>query len=100
VSDPVIVDIPHKLGRDAAKVRLESGLEKLTSFIPGSTVANHRWDGNSLFFTVKAFGQTAGAKLDVFEDRVRAELSLPAVLASLAGKAKEFLAQNGQKLLR
>lgn len=100
MSDPVIVDIPHKLGLAAAKERLDKGVGKLTSFLPGSSVTEHRWNGNTLTFSVQAMGQRVAAKLDVFEDRVRAELDLPPFLAMFANKAREVLSDNGRKLLR
>jgi hypothetical protein len=40
------------------------------------------------------------AKLDVFDDRVRAVLDLPPMLALFASKAKQFFLENGTKLLR
>ena len=97
---PITVEIPHKLGREDAKQRLDKGVSKLTSFIPGSTVTEHHWDGDTLAFTVQAMGQQVGAKLDVFDDRVRAVLELPPMLAMLAGKAKELFLEKGTKLLR
>lgn len=100
MSDPVVVEIPHKLGRAAAKERLEKGVGKLTSFIPGSSVTEHHWDGDMLTFTVQAMGQRVAAKLDVFDERVRAELDLPPFLSMFANKAREFLSDNGRKLLR
>ena len=100
MNDPITVEIPHKLGKAETRSRLDAGLGKLISFIPGGTVSEHQWHGDSLQFTVKAFGQSAAAKLDVFDDRVHAIISLPPMLAALAGKVKEILMRNGQKLLR
>lgn len=100
MNDPITVEIPHKLGKAEARSRLDAGLGKLISFIPGGTVSEHQWQGDSLQFTVKAFGQSAAARLDVFDDKVHAMISLPPMLAALAGKAKEILMRNGQKLLR
>lgn len=97
---PIIVEIPHKLSHADAKQRLEKGVSKLTSFIPGSTVTEHHWDGDTLAFTVQAMGQRAAAKLDVLDDRVRAVLDLPPMLAMFASKAKQFFLENGTKLLR
>lgn len=99
-SGPITVDIPHQLGRAAARERLDKGVNKLTSFVPGSTVTEHYWNGDTLAFTVQAMGQRIAAKLDVFDDRVRAVLDLPPMLAMLATKAKELLLDNGTKLLR
>lgn len=100
MTGPITVEIPHKLGRADAKQRLEKGVGKLTSFIPGSTVTEHHWDGDTLAFTVQAMGQKMAAKLDVFDDRVRAVLDLPPMLALFASKAKQFFLENGTKLLR
>ncbi len=71
MSKPVTVDIPHKLGREAAKDRLRKGLDKLASFIPGAGILDDQWDGDRLSFKVRALGQTAAATLDVFDDRVQ-----------------------------
>lgn len=97
---PITVEIPHKLGAAEAKQRLEQGVSKLTSFVPGSTVTEHHWEGNTLAFTVQVMGQRIAAKLDVFDDRVRAVLDVPPVLAMFASKAKQFFLENGTKLLR
>lgn len=97
---PIIVEIPHQLGFEAAKVRLESGFTKLTSFVPGATVTEHHWNKDTLSFEVEAMGQRVAAKLDVFEDKVRAELDLPPLLSMFANKARELLSENGRKLLR
>lgn len=100
MSEPVTVDIPHKLGRDEAKDRLRKGLDKLTSFIPGAGILDDRWDGDSLSFKVRALGQTATAKLDVFDDRVHAVIDFPPLLSLFADKARQVLSDSGRKLLR
>ena len=96
---PVEVDIPHKLGRDAARARIEKGFGKLAGFIPGSSVTDHRWAGDVLTFTVEAMGQRIGATLTVLDDKVHALFDLPPMLAMFAGKMRDQLAKGGQKLL-
>lgn len=100
MNNPVTVDIPHQLGREAAKDRLRKGLDKLTSFIPGAGILDDRWDGDSLSFKVRALGQTASAKLDVFDDRVHAVIDFPPLLSLFADKARQVLLDSGRKLLR
>jgi hypothetical protein len=68
---------------------------KLTRFIPGSSVTEHAWNGDTLF-TVHAMGQRVSAKLDVFDERVRAKLDLPPIFAMFANKAREPLSENGR----
>ena len=100
MSQPVTVDIPHQLGREGAKSRMTNGFSKLTDHIPGSTVTEHRWEGDTLVFTLVALGQTIGARMDVLEDKVHAVFDLPPMLAMFAGKVRDQLAKGGQKLLQ
>jgi hypothetical protein len=97
--DPIALDIPHKLGRDAAKARISGGIGKLAGMFPGGGSVEHRWEGDSLFFTVNAMGQRVASRLDVFDDKVHAEVDLPPFLALFADKIREKLRQDAPKLL-
>jgi hypothetical protein len=97
--DPISVDIPHKLGREAAKARVSGGIGKLAGMFPGGGTVEHRWEGDSLFFTVSAMGQRVASRLDVFDDKVHAEVDLPPFLALFADKIREKLRQEAPKLL-
>ncbi len=99
MSVPIEVDIPHKLGRDAARARIERGTGKIASFVPGGTVSEHRWDGDTLSFTVEAMGQRVAAQLTVLDDKVHAVFELPPFLALFADKIRAKLAKDGPKLL-
>ena len=97
---PIDVDVPHQLGRAEARRRMESGFGRLADWIPGGAVSEHRWDGDSLHFTVSAMGQRVAARLDVAEDKVHAHLDLPAFLGMLAGPLRDKLKEKGPELLR
>jgi hypothetical protein len=96
---PIELDLPHKLGRAAARARIEQGIGRLASFIPGGTVSEHRWDGDTLSFSVEAMGQRVGSRLTVFDDKVHAVFDLPPFLALFADKVRARLAKEGPKLL-
>lgn len=99
MNQPVDIDIPHKLGVAEAKQRMTKGFGKITDYVPGSTVTQHQWDGDTLTFTLEALGQRIGARMDVFDDKVHAVFDLPPMLAMFAGKVRDQLAKGGQKLL-
>ena len=99
MNQPISIDLPHKLGRAVARERIDKGVGKLADFIPGSNVTEHRWDGDTMAFTVTAMGQSVGARMEVFEDKVHAIFDLPPMLAMFAGKVRDQLAKGGQKLL-
>jgi hypothetical protein len=96
---PIELDLPHKLGRAAARARIEQGIGRLASFIPGGTVSEHHWDGDTLSFSVEAMGQRVGSRLTVFDDKVHAVFDLPPMLAMLAAPIRAMLAKEGPKLL-
>jgi hypothetical protein len=99
MSDPVVVDIPHKLGREAARARLDKGIGKLADMFPGGAIVDHRWDGDTMDFTLTAMGQRVASRLDVRDDHVHASIDLPPFLALFADKIRAKLAKDGPKLL-
>ncbi len=96
---PVVVDIPHKLGREAARARIAAGIGKIGSMFPGGGNVVERWEGDTLHFTVSAMGQSVACRLYVGDELVHAEVDLPPMLALFARKIREKLAKEAPKLL-
>jgi hypothetical protein len=100
MSKPLVVTIPHRLGKEEAVRRMKAGLDKVMQpFGSMLTVVRQDWTDNHLEFRVRAVGQTTGGKVDVEEDHVRLEVELPWGLGALAGKAKSIVQQSGKLLL-
>jgi Putative polyhydroxyalkanoic acid system protein (PHA_gran_rgn) len=100
MSKPLVVSIPHNLGKGEAVRRLQGGLSGLKSQF-GDKVAsiNETWAGDRMDFRVGAMGQNISGHLDVMEDQVRVEVQLPWILAVVAEKAKSFIQKQGTLLL-
>jgi len=96
---PLIVSIPHSLGQDEARRRLQSGLTRAASRVPVLNVDEERWEGNRMSFRVRALGQAATGIVDVAEDRVRLEVTLPWLLQRFAEAAQKAIQQGGRVLL-
>jgi hypothetical protein len=77
MSAPLVVSIPHRLGREEAMRRLKAGLTRAASSIPVLKVDEERWEENRMIFRVRALGQAASGHLDVADDHVRLEVTLP-----------------------
>ena len=99
MTEPVRVEVPHKLGLAEARRRVDAGIGKLAGWIPGGTVVDHRWDGDVMAFTLAAMGQTVASTLDVREDRVIATVDLPPFLALFADRVRDKLAKEAPRLL-
>ncbi len=87
MSAPLVVSIPHRLGREEASRRLKAGLTRAASSIPVLKVDEERWEENRMIFRVRALGQAASGHLDVADDHVRLEVTLPWLLQRFAQAA-------------
>jgi Putative polyhydroxyalkanoic acid system protein (PHA_gran_rgn) len=99
MSEPLIVSIPHQLGREEAIRRLKSGLTRAASSIQVLKVDEERWEDNRMVFRVRALGQAASGYVDVEDDHVRLEVTLPWLLQRFAEAAKAAISQRGTLLL-
>jgi hypothetical protein len=99
MSAPLVVSIPHRLGRDEAARRLKEGLTRAASSIPVLKVDEERWEDNRMIFRVRALGQAASGHLDVAEDHVRLEVTLPWLLQRFAQAAQATIRNRGTLLL-
>ena len=96
MSAPLVVSIPHRLGREEATRRLKAGLTRAASSIPVLKVDEERWDGDRMIFRVRALGQAASGHLDVADDHVRLEVTLPWLLQRFAEVAQVAIRNRGK----
>jgi hypothetical protein len=96
---PLIVSIPHSLGRELATHRLTNGLSRAASHVPVLKVDEERWDGNRMVFRVRALGQAASGNVDVADDHVRVEVTLPFLLRGFAAMVQAVVRERGKLLL-
>src|ERR1700739_569948 len=99
MSAPLIVSIPHRLGREEATRRLKAGLTRAATSVPVLTVDEERWEGNRMVLRVRALGQAASGHLDVADDHVRLEVTLPWLLQRFAEVAQVAIRKRGNLLL-
>jgi len=100
MATPIIVNIPHQLGRVEARRRIEAGFAKLIRQLPGSGGAcSQRWEGDRLVFGVTAMGQTIAGVINVLDAAVTIEIDLPGILGMVASGIKDRLQKVGQLLL-
>jgi hypothetical protein len=99
MSAPLIVSIPHRLGREEATRRLKAGLTRAAASIPVLKVDEERWEGDRMVFRVRALGQPASGHLDITDDHVRLEVTLPWLLQRFAEAAQAVIKHRGTLLL-
>jgi hypothetical protein len=96
---PLVVSIPHQLGREEAVRRLKTGLTRAATSFPILKVDEERWEGDQMIFRIRALGQVASGNVQVAEDHVRLEVMLPLLLQRFAEMAQAVIKNRGQLLL-
>jgi hypothetical protein len=100
MSKPLVVTIPHRLGKEEAVRRLKTGLGSVgANFGHLFRVEEEIWTDAHLQFRVSAIGQAARGSIDVAEDHVRLEVSLPWLLAAIAEKLQPLIRKEGLLML-
>jgi len=99
MSAPLVVSIPHRLGREEAVRRLKTGLGRAAASIPVMQVEEERWSGDSMSFRIRALGQIATGQVDVSDDQVKVQVVLPWLLQRFAEMAQATIRKRGQLLL-
>lgn len=100
MSQPISLDIPHKLGKAGVRQRLDGGIGKIGRAIPGGGAVQHSWDGDVMNFTVSAMGQVMRCRATVHDASVHAEVDLPPFLGLFADRIRGVLGSELPKLLK
>jgi hypothetical protein len=100
---PISVNIPHTLGKDEARRRIDEGFgrisQQMSAGIGGMVAFQQHWQNDRLHFEANSLGQKMSGRLDVLPDSVQLELDLPEFLAMIADRIKSRLTSETQKLL-
>ncbi len=100
MTKPLVVSISHRLGKDEAIRRLKSGLGNVrTHYSHLMSVQEETWTGDRVQFHVTALGQAAAGIIDVREDHVRLEVTLPWLLHKIAEKIAPAIRREGVLML-
>lgn len=85
-TEPITITISHRLGRDEAKRRIDSGLGTIRAEVaPYVRSLEYQWDGDyTLGLHASAMMQTIAGRIEIYEDSIRIELALPALLHLIA----------------
>ena len=99
MTQPIEVDLPHQLGKDEARRRIASNVDKLSEHIPGGAQVQSGWTGDQLNLDVAAMGQSVAATIDVQDTKVRLKVLLPPMLGMFSGMIQAALQKKGSVLL-
>jgi len=97
---PLTVSVPHRLGKAEALRRLKGGLSRMAANLGGLiTIEQEVWTGDRLDFQIRALGQSAAGTIEVFDDNIRIDVTLPWLLAKLGERLLPGLKKEATLLL-
>ena len=99
MSDTVTAIVGHRLGKMEAVRRLKEGLARTNGKLGLIAMEQETWEGDTLRFRMRALGQTGAASIEVLEDALRIEVSLPWLLAKAAKRLLPILRKEATLLL-
>ena len=100
MSQPLIVSIPHKLGREEAKRRLDSGISRIRPELANLVSAfDYSWDQDRLNFRAVAMWQAITGAIEVLDDAVRIEIDLPWMMRLLGETIMKQVRGRGLAML-
>ena len=100
MSETVTVIIGHRLGKVEVVRRLKDGFARTNSHLGAMIVMEQEtWQGDTLRFRMHALGQSAAGSIEVLEDALRIEVSLPSLLAQAAKRLLPILRKEATLLL-
>jgi len=99
--EDLTIDLTHQLDPAELRHRMEGGVAKLPSYIPGGIAqVDHSWPSeNRMTLEVRTFGQVIPAYVDLILGRVRVTLRLPGMLKFMAGPIEVMVRKSGEQLL-
>ena len=95
------VAIPHKLGREEVRRRLQGSSHQIADAIPGGMAdVQTSWPNeDSMQMAILAMGQSLNGRIDIMDDQVVFFMDLPPALGFIQPIVEAAMQQHGQKLL-
>jgi len=97
----VRIALPHELGRDEVRRRLNEHSHEIVDYLP-SNIADVEMDWveeDRMALHVTAMNQTITGHIDVFDEQVVFEIELPGLLSFVEPAIEKAIRSNGQKML-
>jgi hypothetical protein len=95
------VAIPHNLGRETVRHRLQTRSHKIAEHIPGGMAqVTTAWPSEDrMELNITTMGQTLQGRIDIEDEQIIMAMALPPAIAFLRPMIEGALRQQGQKLL-
>jgi hypothetical protein len=95
MSKTIVISLPHNLTAAEAQRRIAAQIDSLrNAYVDKLAHSEVTWTGDSADIRVIALMQQITAHIDVLPDSVRVDITLPWILAGVAGKVETLLTSS------
>ena len=99
MSEPLVITISHKLGKEEALRRIKPALGKASENFPVLRWKRRRGPATGWISGLRAIGQAAAGNVQVTDDAVRLEVTLPWLLHKFGQAVQRTIEGRGRILL-
>lgn len=97
----ITLTLPHSLPKAEARRRVDEALAQAGQQLTQIKIAQFRkdWQGDRLNFLAQMLGQEVAGHVEILDQGIKLEVSLPALFALMAEAVRGRLQSEGRKLL-
>ena len=103
MAQPIVVNLPHQLGKAEAKRRIQEGFGAMQQLegggLPAGLSFEKRWEGDLFHLNARGLGQTMSAVLEILDDSVKVSIDVPNLLTAFAEFIKGAVTKVAVKAL-
>lgn len=97
----IAIELPHALGKEPAKEKLRHFLANVRQeYAQVVSELTESWEGDTLQFSFKTYGFQVSGKLQVMENQVKLDGSLPLAAMMFKGRVEQTIREQLERLLR
>jgi putative polyhydroxyalkanoate system protein len=95
------ITVSHNVDKSTARKKIEERLQQvLATYAHYLTEADHRWEGDRLFFSGKAKGMKADGTVDITENEVIIDGKLPLLAKPFEPRIKSTIEREAAAMFR
>lgn len=100
MSQTIVVNVPHQLGKVEAKRRIQEGFAAVKfSDLPAMLSLEKHWEGDLFHIEASGLGQKISAMLEILDDSIKINIEIPSLLGALAEIIKSAVTKETVKAL-
>lgn len=96
---PIVITVPHRLGKAEALRRIKPMFEKSAELVPALQFDSQTWSEDRMDFRASALGQAITGNVVASDTDVRVEVALPWLLSGFGETVRKTITDRSREAL-